>query len=58
MNLKPGEGDHKHRKLDKMRRQRNMLQPKKHDKNSQDQVNEEEIYNLPETEFRVTTVKV
>ena len=40
MNLKPGEGDHKHRKLDKMRRQRNMLQPKKHDKNSQDQVNE------------------
>ena len=35
-----------------------MLQPKKHDKNSQDQVSEEEIYNLPETEFRVMTVKV
>ena len=58
MNLKPGEGGQKHRKLDKMRRQRNMLQPKKHDKNSQDQVSEEEIYNLPETEFRVMTVKV
>ena len=32
-----------------------MLQPKKHDKNSQDQVNEKEVYNLPETEFRVMT---
>lgn len=58
MTLQPGEGGHKHWKLDKMRRQRNMLQPKKHDKNTQDQVNEEEIYKLPETEFRVMTVKV
>ena len=51
-------GDLKHRKLDKMRRPRNMLQTKKQDKNPQNQVNEEEIGNLPEKEFRVMIVKI
>ena len=36
----------------KMRRQKNMLQMKKQGKNLQDQINEEEIGNLPEKEFR------
>ena len=38
-----GKGDLKYCKLDKMRRQRNILQAKEQDKNSQDQINEEEI---------------
>ena len=46
-------GDLKHNKLDKMRRQRNMIQMKEQDKNPQDEINEEEIGNLPEKEFRV-----
>lgn len=41
-------GDLKHRKLDKMKLQRNMSQTKKQDKNPQKQINEEEIDNLPE----------
>ena len=40
-------GDFKCSKLDKMRRQRNMLQKKGQDKNPQDQINEEEIGKLP-----------
>ena len=34
-----------------------MLQTKEQGKNLQDQINEEEISNLPEKEFRVTMVK-
>ena len=41
-----------------MRRQRNILQVKEHDKNPQDQINEEEIGKLPEKEFRVMIVKM
>ena len=48
----------KHRKLDKMRQQRNMLQKKEQDKNTQEQLNEEEIGNLPEKEFRVLIGKM
>ena len=53
-----GKGDHKYCKLDKMRRERNILQEKEQDKNPQDQINEEEIGKLPETEFRVIIVKM
>ena len=35
-----------------------MYQMKEQDKNLQDQINEEEIGNLPETEFRVMIVKM
>ena len=35
-----------------------MLQTKEQDKNLQDQINEEEIGNLPEKEFRVIIVKM
>ena len=35
-----------------------MLQIKKQGKNPQDQINEEEIGNLPEKEFRVMIVKM
>ena len=41
-------GDIKQSKLDKMRRQRNMLQMKEQDKNPQYQISKEEIGKLPE----------
>ena len=41
-----------------MKRQKNMLQRKEQGKNLQDQINEEEIGNLPEKEFRVMIVKM
>ena len=41
-----------------MRWQRNTLQMKEWDENVQDQINKEEIGNLPEKEFRVMTVKM
>ena len=41
-----------------MRWQRNTLQMKEWDENVQDQLNKEEIGNLPEKEFRVMTVKM
>ena len=53
-----GKGDLKHCKLDKMRRQRNILQAKEQNKNPQDQINEEEIGKLHEKEFRVMIVKM
>ena len=51
-------GDPKHRKLNKMRRQRNTQQMKEQSKNPPDQTNDEEIGNLPEKEFRVMIVKM
>ena len=51
-------GDLKYSELDKMRRQRNMLQMKEQDKNPQDQINEEEIDSLPEKLFRIMIVKM
>ena len=41
-----------------MRWQKNMSQMKKQSKNLQDQINEEEIGNLPEKEFRVMILKM
>ena len=41
-----------------MRWHKNMSQMKEQGKNLQDQINEEEIGNLPEKKFRVTTVKM
>ena len=41
-----------------MRRQKNMSQMKEQGKNLQDQINEEEIDNLHETEFRVMIVNM
>ena len=41
-----------------MKRQINMLQMKEQGKNLQDQINEDEIGNLPEKEFRVMIVKM
>ena len=43
-----GKGDLKYCKLDKVRRQNNILQKKEQDKSSQEQINEEEIGKLPE----------
>ena len=40
-----------------MKRQRNIVQMKEQSKNSQDQINEEEIAKLPEKEFREMIVK-
>ena len=47
-----------HKKNLKMRQQKNMSQMKEQGKNLQDQINEEEIGNLPEKEFRVMIVKM
>ena len=41
-----------------MKRQGNSAQMKEHAKNTQDQINEEEIGKLPEKEFRVMIVKM
>ena len=41
-----------------MRWQKNMSQMKQQGKNLKDQINEEEIGNLPEKEFRVMIVKM
>ena len=41
-----------------MRRQKNISQMKEQGKTLQDQINEEEIGNLPEKEFRVMIVKM
>ena len=41
-----------------MKRQRNTAQMKEQGRNSQDQINEEEISHLPEREFRIMIVKM
>ena len=41
-----------------MKRLRNIQQVKEHDKNPPNQTNEEEIWNLPEKEFRIMIVKM
>ena len=41
-----------------MKRQRNMAQMKEQGRNSQDQINKEEISNLSEREFRIMIVKL
>lgn len=55
--LRLQKGDLKHSKLDKMRTQRNMLQ-KEQRKNPQNQINEEEIGNLPGKGCKILTVKM
>ena len=41
-----------------MKRQRSTVQMKEQGRNSQDQINEEEITNLPERGFRIMRVKM
>ena len=41
-----------------MKQQKNMLQTKEQGKNLQHQINEDEIGNLPEKEFRIMIVKM
>ena len=50
--------NHIHRKTDKMKRQRAIYQMKKQDKTPEKQLNEVEIDNLPEKEFRIMIVKM
>ena len=40
-----------------MTRQRNTAQMKEQDRKSQDQINKNEISNLPEREFRIITIR-
>ena len=47
-----------HRKIDKMKRQRAMYQVKEQDKTPEKQLNEVEIGNLPEKEFRIMIEKM
>ena len=56
--LQPVEKKHIHRKIDKMKRQRAMYQMKEQDKTPEKQLNEVEIGNLPEKEFRIMIVKM
>ena len=41
-----------------MKQEKNMLQTKEQGKNLEDQINEDEIGNLPEKEFRIMIVKM
>ena len=41
-----------------MKRQKNIQQVKEHDKGPQNQTKEEEIWSLPEKEFRIVIVKM
>ena len=41
-----------------MKRQRNIVQMKKQGRNSQDQINEDEISKLPERGFRIMIIKM
>ena len=50
--------NHIHRNTDKMKRQRAMFQMKQQDKTPEKQLNEVEIGNRPEKEFRTMTVKM
>ena len=50
--------NHIHRKIDKMKRQRAMYQMKEQDKTPEKQLNEVEIGNLPEKEFRIAIGKM
>ena len=47
-----------HRELDKMRRQRNMSQMKAQDKITTRELNETEIRNMPDREFKVIIIKI
>ena len=53
-----GKGDLKHNNLKKMKRQRNTAQIKEQTRNTEVQINEEEIGKLPEKEFRIMIVKM
>ena len=50
--------NHIHRKINKMKRQRAMYQMKQQDKTPEKQLNEVEIGNLPEEEFRIMILKM
>ena len=57
--LYPGKGDLKHNKLKKkMKRQRNTTQMKEQTRNTEVQINEDEIGKLPEKEFRIMIIKM
>ena len=51
-------GHPKHSNLNKMKRQRNTLQVKEHEKCPPSKTKEEEIGNLPEKEFRIMIIKM
>ena len=54
-----GKGNLKHNKLKKkMKRQRNTTQMKEQTRNTEVQINEEEIGKLPEKQFRMMIVKM
>ena len=50
--------NHIHRKIDKMKTQTAMYQIKEQDKTPEKQLNEVEIGNLPDKEFRIMIVKM
>ena len=60
LSLKLGKGDLKHNNLKKiiMKRQRNTIVMKEQTRNTEVQINEEEIGKLPEKEFRIMIVKM
>ena len=58
MTLQSGKGDLKHSRLDKVKRNKTIMQMKKQDKKLKGQVNEEEIGKPPEKQFRIMVVKI
>ena len=55
---KTGTQSHSLKKIIIIRQQKNMSQKKEQGKNLQDQINEEEICNLPEKQFKAMIVKM
>ena len=58
LSWKPGKGDLRHNNLKILKRQRNTAQMKEQTRNTEVQINEEEIRKLPEKEFRIMLVKM
>ena len=58
LSWKPGKGDLRHNNLKILKRQRNTAQMKEQTRNTEIQINEEEIGKLPEKEFIIMIVKM
>ena len=58
MNFQPTERAPQNTNLNKMKKQRNIQQVKEHDKSPPNQTKGEEIWSLPEKEFRIMIVQM
>ena len=49
---------HKHREAAKLRRQRNMAQMKEHNKTPEKELNQTEVANLSDAEFKILVIRM